>query len=46
VPNVVYTCGALIHRGQLVLPYGLSDVATTIVNVELSALLAALSPME
>ena len=43
VPNVVYTCGALIHRGQLVLPYGLSDVATTVVNVELGHLLASLS---
>ena len=42
VPNVVYTCGALVHRGQLILPYGLSDTATTIVNIELSALLAAM----
>ena len=43
VPNVVYTCGALVHRGQLILPYGLSDTATTIATIELSALLAALS---
>ena len=43
VPNVVYTCGALLHRGQLILPYGLSDTATTIVNIELNALLAVLS---
>ncbi len=25
VPNVVYTCGALVHRGRLILPYGLND---------------------
>ncbi len=43
VPNVVYTCGALLHRGQLILPYGLSDTAATIVTVELTALLAALA---
>jgi predicted GH43/DUF377 family glycosyl hydrolase len=42
VPNVVYTCGALIHGGQLVLPYGLNDSATTIVTIELESLLAAL----
>lgn len=39
VPNVVYTCGALVHRGRLVLPYGLSDTAATIVTVDLNALL-------
>jgi predicted GH43/DUF377 family glycosyl hydrolase len=25
VPNVVYSCGGLIHSGNLILPYGLSD---------------------
>jgi len=39
VPNVVYTCGALVHRGHLVLPYGLSDTAATIATIELSGLL-------
>ncbi|HEV7404731.1 MAG TPA: glycoside hydrolase family 130 protein [Chthoniobacteraceae bacterium] len=39
VPNVVYTCGALLHAGRLVLPYGVSDTATTIVSIELQALL-------
>ncbi|MEV6767399.1 glycoside hydrolase family 130 protein [Nocardia sp. NPDC051030] len=27
VPNVVYSCGALVHRDTLVLPYGRSDSA-------------------
>ena len=44
VPNVVYTCGALIHRGRLILPYGLSDTASTIVTLELDQLLALLKP--
>ena len=43
-PNVVYTCGALVHRGRLILPYGVSDTATTIVTIPLDELLAALTP--
>ena len=42
VPNVVYTCGALIHRGRLILPYAQSDTASTIVTLDLEALLARL----
>jgi len=43
VPNVVYTCGALLHGGRLILPYGLSDTAATIVTLDLADLLAALT---
>jgi predicted GH43/DUF377 family glycosyl hydrolase len=39
VPNVVYTCGALLHRGRLILPYGLNDTVSTIVTMELDQLL-------
>ena len=39
VPNVVYTCGALVHAGRLILPYGLNDTATKIVTIELETLL-------
>src|SRR5205823_1774145 len=42
VPNVVYSCGSLVHNGQLILPYGISDTASSIVRIELSDLLAAL----
>ncbi len=42
VPNVVYTCGALLHQDRLILPYGISDTATTIVSLEIDQLLAAL----
>lgn len=44
VPNVVYTCGGMLHNGRLILPYGLSDTSTTISTVDLAALLAALDP--
>ena len=30
VPNVVYSCGGMIHQGFLVLPYAMSDLATTL----------------
>jgi predicted GH43/DUF377 family glycosyl hydrolase len=40
VPNVVYTCGALIHRSRLILPFGLNDTVSTIVTMELDALIS------
>lgn len=42
VPNVVYSCGAMIHRDRLILPYGISDTATNIVTVELKELFEVL----
>jgi predicted GH43/DUF377 family glycosyl hydrolase len=42
VPNVVYTCGALVNRDRLILPYGLNDTATKVVTIDLETLLAAL----
>ncbi len=42
VPNVVYTCGALVHNGQLVVPYAVSDSATVFATLPLDALLDAL----
>ncbi len=45
VPNVVYTCGALLHGQRLILPYGMSDTATTIVTISLEELLASLIPV-
>jgi predicted GH43/DUF377 family glycosyl hydrolase len=42
VPNVVYSCGSLLHGGTVVLPYGCSDSSVRIATVELSRLLAEL----
>ncbi len=39
VPNVVYTCGALIHLERLIIPYAMSDYATGIATVDLQQLL-------
>ena len=42
VPNVVYTCGALLHKGELIIPYGLADHATGFATVPVGDVLAAM----
>ncbi len=43
VPNVVSTCGAILHGRLLVIPYSMSDYATSFATVSLDELLGALS---
>jgi predicted GH43/DUF377 family glycosyl hydrolase len=42
VPNVVYSCGGLLHAGTLWLPYGASDARVEFANIPLPALIAAM----
>ncbi|HET7665555.1 MAG TPA: glycoside hydrolase family 130 protein [Mycobacterium sp.] len=42
VPNVVYSCGALVHDGTLVLPYGIGDAVIGVATAPLGELLATL----
>lgn len=42
VPNVVYSCGAILHGDHVILPYAMSDKFTAIASVPLDELLAAL----
>ena len=44
VPNVVYTCGVLLHNGELIIPYGLADHATGFATVPFAEVLAAMEP--
>lgn len=44
VPNVVYTCGAIIHQGRLIIPYAMADSATGIATVDVNDLLDYLAP--
>jgi predicted GH43/DUF377 family glycosyl hydrolase len=39
VPNVVYTCGAMRHNDQIILPYAVSDTFCTFATVKIAALL-------
>lgn len=38
VPNVVYSCGSLIHKGELIVPYAVSDYSSSIACFELEEL--------
>ena len=39
VPNVVYSCGAMIHRGRVILPFAMSDEATSFITMRVEYLL-------
>jgi len=43
VPNVVYSCGGIVHAGKLILPYAMSDQCSGFATVDLDELLAALT---
>ena len=42
VPNVVYSCGSMIHNNHLVLPYAVSDYSSSYATVEMAELMQAL----
>ena len=42
VPNVLYSCGAVIHNGDLVIPYAMSDIMSGIATVNLAELLSCM----
>jgi predicted GH43/DUF377 family glycosyl hydrolase len=39
VPNVLYSCGAIVHNEKLIIPYGVSDSSTAFAEVSLQELL-------
>ena len=43
VPNVVYSCGSQIHNGKLIIPYAMSDIASSFAIVDLDELLSELT---
>ncbi len=43
VPNVVYSCGSLIHGDHLVLPYGYADVGARVATIRVDELLTRLT---
>lgn len=46
VPNVVYSCGAIIHNNELVIPYAMSDINSGIATVPVDALLNGMRAIE
>lgn len=43
VPNVVYTCGAMRHGDQIILPYAVSDTFSNFATMKISALMQAVA---
>jgi predicted GH43/DUF377 family glycosyl hydrolase len=41
VPNVVYTCGAMRHNDQIILPYAVSDTFSNFATIKIAALMQA-----
>lgn len=42
VPNVVYSCGAMIHNNELIVPYAMADYSSTVATVKLEELFSKL----
>jgi len=42
VPNVVYTCGAMRHNDQIILPYAISDTFSNFATIKIAALMQAM----
>ena len=42
VPNVIYSCGSIIHNDKLCIPYAMSDYASSFATVNLEDLLGEL----
>jgi predicted GH43/DUF377 family glycosyl hydrolase len=45
VPNVVYSCGAIVSGRDLIIPYAMSDYASTFATVPLADVLGAMKRM-
>lgn len=43
VPNVVYTCGAIAHNDQIILPYAVSDTYSNFATIKISTLMQAMA---
>ncbi len=43
VPNVVYTCGAMRHGDQIILPYAISDTFSNFATIKIAALMQAVT---
>jgi len=46
VPNVVYSCGSIVNNDELVIPYAMSDTASTYATLSLKELLTNLLPTD
>ena len=45
VPNVVYSCGSMIHQGTLILPYAMSDITSGVATVDVNEVIECMNPV-
>ncbi|MFQ5658804.1 MAG: glycoside hydrolase family 130 protein [Gammaproteobacteria bacterium] len=45
VPNVVYTCGAILHNNELIIPYSTSDTSSGLASVDVADLIDCMRPV-
>jgi predicted GH43/DUF377 family glycosyl hydrolase len=43
VPNVVYTCGLMRHKNEIILPYAVSDTYSYFATIDIAALLQSMT---
>jgi len=43
VPNVVYSCGSIVHAGEVIIPYAMADSASSFVTIPTDILLTELT---
>ena len=46
VPNVVYSCGSILHNGEIFIPYGISDEAARFATVSVDTLVGSMVAVE
>jgi predicted GH43/DUF377 family glycosyl hydrolase len=44
VPNVVYSCGAVLHGRELIIPYAMADYASSFATVSVDEVIDAIRP--
>ncbi|MCA1745574.1 MAG: glycoside hydrolase family 130 protein [Bacteroidales bacterium] len=42
VPNVIYSCGGLVHNNRLIIPYAMSDITSVVASIEVIDLLSCM----
>ena len=46
VPNVTYSCGAIIHKNKLILPFAMSDSYSGVAKIDIKDILNEMSPVK
>ncbi len=42
VPNVIYSCGGLVHNDRLIIPYAMSDITSVIASIKVHDLMSCM----